>query len=74
MYKFDSSVDNSKLSETQRYTTLIQAAPHETIVVYNRYYHPGNGVPGCTAEKAEVCSSAFAMRFRAVRKSSDSSD
>ena len=74
MYKFDSSVNDSMLFETQGYTTLIQTAPHEALVIYNRYYHPGNGVPGCTAEKAEVCSSAFAMRFRAVRKSSDSND
>ena len=32
MYKFDSSVNDSMLFETQGYTTLIQTAPHEALV------------------------------------------
>ena len=32
VYKFDSSVNDSMLFETQGYTTLIQTAPHEALV------------------------------------------
>ena len=37
MYKFDKAMNDSRLSEAQGYTTLLQTGERELIVFYNRY-------------------------------------
>jgi hypothetical protein len=74
-YTFDASINNSQLFETQGYTTLVRLGPLAALVAYNRYYHPGDGVPGCRTavdgKNHEVCSTAFVMRLTLARKSDD---
>ena len=50
-------------------TTLLQTAPLEFVVSYNKYFHPVDGAPGCTHDKPAhgVCSTAFAMKVSVVR-------
>ena len=64
-YRFDDQINNSKVFATQGYTTLLQTAPLEFSLFYNKYFHPGDGVPGCRNDKPAVgvCSTAFAMRI-----------
>ena len=45
-------------------TTLIQTAPLEFVVTYNKYFHPVDGAPGCTKDTPTVgvCGTGFAMK------------
>eukprot|EP01051_Picozoa_sp_SAG22_P011734 SAG22_NODE_1156_length_5335_cov_2.046600_1_plen_648_part_10 len=71
VYKYDKSINDSTVFATQGYTTLLQTSRHSALVAYNRYYHPGNGVPGCYIDKgAEVCSTAFVMKVTLKKKTS----
>jgi hypothetical protein len=75
-YTFDADINNSQVFETQSYTTLIRLGPLEALVAYNRYHHPGDGVPGCYIDGAggqqhEMCSTAFVMRLSLARKLDD---
>ena len=49
-------------------TTLLQTAPLEFVVSYNKYFHPVDGAPGCTHDKPAngVCSTAFAMKVSVI--------
>jgi hypothetical protein len=67
-YKFGAQINNSLVFATQGYTTVLQTAPLEFLVTYNKYYHPGNGVPGCQHDTPAggVCSTAFAMKVAVI--------
>ena len=66
-YMFDNSINNSHLFATSGYTTILPLSQSEALIAYNRYYLPGDGVPGCYKDKGEVCSTAFVMKL-ALRK------
>jgi hypothetical protein len=81
-YKFDAQINNSLVFASQSYTTMIQTAPFEFFITYNRYYHPGDGVTGCQTEDGlgrgqwldgktygPPCSTAFAMKVTAAKRS-----
>ena len=68
-YKYDAQINNSLVFATQSYTTLLQTAPLELLVTYNKYYHPVDGAPGCTKDKPPtpgatvgVCGTGFSMK------------
>jgi hypothetical protein len=55
-------------------TTLLPLAdPHSVLLIYNRYYHPDDGNPGCfgdaklnSGKPVGYCSTGFAMRIDVV--------
>ena len=62
--------DNSLTPRAAADTTMIQTAPLEFIVTYNKYFHPGDGVSGCeTADGKPLdgpkCKTARLSRFAA---------
>ena len=66
-YKYDGRINSSApyLSQSQDYTSLLRISDTDALITYNKYFHPGDAVPGCSGH--EVCSSAFAMRVSVER-------
>jgi hypothetical protein len=76
VYRFDDQINNSLVFASQGYTTMIQTAPYEFVLTYNKYYHPTGGAPGCQHDDGRgndghgygpPCSTAFAMTVTAQR-------
>jgi parallel beta-helix repeat protein len=61
-YLFDERVNASNEFETQAYTSLMKVGANEAIVVYNKYWAPRDGWPGCYPS-TRGCSAGFGMRI-----------
>ena len=64
--------------ETQAYTTLLPLAdPTQVLLIYNKYFHPADGSPGCFNDRSLAgkpvgyCSTGFAMRIEVVIEEAD---
>jgi hypothetical protein len=61
-YLFDERINATNEFESQAYTSLMQIGANEAYVVYNKYYAPTDGRPGCYPSP-QGCSTGFGMRI-----------
>lgn len=61
-YLFDERINASNKFESQAYTSLMQIGDSEAYVVYNKYWGPEDGWPGCYPS-SQGCSAGFGMRI-----------
>ena len=49
--------------DTTQYTALTPLTKTSALLTYNRFFHPGNGVDGCSKSPEYPCGTAFSMRI-----------